>query len=135
MPTTGATAPAEVIRLFAAALHDGRVDDAMALYEPDAVFVPQPDAPPISGRDAIRDALTGFAALRPTMTADIRKVITAGEIATVLNTWQMSGTTPAGEPVTMAGTSADVMRRRADGTWGILIDDPWGAPAPPGGSE
>jgi uncharacterized protein (TIGR02246 family) len=127
MPTT-ATTPDEVIRLFAAALHDGRVDDALSLYESDAVFVPQPDAPPIRGRDAIRAALAGFAALRPTMTADIRKMVTAGEIATVLNAWRLHGTTPAGEPVAMTGTSADVMRRRPDGTWGILIDDPWGAP-------
>jgi hypothetical protein len=22
--------------------------------------------------------------------------------------------------------SADVMRRRDDGSWGILVDDPWG---------
>ena len=27
----------------------------------------------------------------------------------------------------MPTTPADVMRRRADGTWGLLIDDPWGA--------
>ena len=130
MSTVAAT-PDEVIALFAAAMHDGRVDDALALYETDAVFIPQPDAPAISGRDAIRAALTGFAALRPTMTADIRKVVTAGGIATVLNSWQLRGTTPAGDPVAMAGTSADVMRRRADGTWGILIDDPWGAPPSP----
>jgi uncharacterized protein (TIGR02246 family) len=131
MSMIAATTPDEAIRLFAAALQDGRIDDALALYEPDAVFVPQPAAPPISGHDAIRAALAGFAALRPTMTADVRKVVTAGEIATVLNAWQLRGTTPAGDPVAMAGTSADVMRRRPDGTWGILIDDPWGAPPEP----
>jgi hypothetical protein len=27
----------------------------------------------------------------------------------------------------MAATSADVLRRRPDGSWGIVIDDPWGA--------
>jgi len=26
----------------------------------------------------------------------------------------------------MAAKSADVLRRRPDGSWGILIDDPWG---------
>ncbi|HZN71123.1 MAG TPA: SgcJ/EcaC family oxidoreductase [Micromonosporaceae bacterium] len=128
MSTTAAMTPDEVVQLVAAALHDGRIDDALALYEPDAVFVPQPDAQPISGQDAIRAALTGFVALRPTMTADIRRVVVAGEIATVLNAWQLRGTSPAGDLVAMAGISADVMRRRVDGTWGILIDDPWGAP-------
>lgn len=135
MSTTAAMTPDEVIAMFAAAMHDGRIDDALALYEPEAVFLPQPDASPISGHDAIRAALTGFAALRPTMTADIRKVVTAGEIATVLNSWQLRGTTAAGEPVVLAGNSADVMRRRADGTWGILIDDPWGASPDPKPAE
>jgi hypothetical protein len=27
----------------------------------------------------------------------------------------------------MEATSADVLRRRPDGSWGIVIDDPWGA--------
>jgi uncharacterized protein (TIGR02246 family) len=121
-----ATTPEDAIRLVAAAMHDGRIDDALSLYEADAVFLPQPDAAPVSGHDAIRDALTAFAALKPTMTADIRKVVTTGGIATVLNTWHLDGTTPDGDSVAMDGTSADVMRRRPDGTWGILIDDPWG---------
>lgn len=126
MPVTAA-APAEVVTLLADALQDGRVNDALSLYEDDAVFIPQPGSQPITGHDAIRDALTRFAALRPVMTADIRQVVTAGDVATVLNTWQLHGTTPDGEPIDMSGASADVMRRRADGTWGILIDDPWGA--------
>jgi uncharacterized protein (TIGR02246 family) len=121
------TMPADVISSFAAALHDGRLDDAVALYEPDAVFVPQPGAEPLHGTEAIRAALAQFTALRPTLTADIRKVVHAGDIATVLHAWQLDGTAPDGSPLRLNGTSADVMRRRADGTWGLLIDDPWGA--------
>ena len=94
-----ATAPADVITLFAAALHDGRLDDAVALYEPDAVFIPQPGAAPIHGTDQIRAALASFTALRPTLTPDIRKVVQAGDIATVLNAWQLDGTTPDGTPL------------------------------------
>ena len=121
------TSPSDVITRFARALHDGRLDDALALYEPDAVFVPQPGAEPLHGLEAIRAALAQFAALRPTLTSDIRKVVRAGDIATVLNAWQLSGTGPDGAPLRLSGTSADVLRRRQDGTWGLLIDDPWGA--------
>lgn len=126
-----AHSPAELITLFAGAMRDGRLDDAVALYEDDAVFIAQPDTNPVSGRDAIRSALAEFAALRPELTADIRKVVEAGDIATVLNSWQLTGAAPDGSPVRLNGLSADVMRRRADGSWGILIDDPWGAPATP----
>jgi uncharacterized protein (TIGR02246 family) len=127
MSTATATAPADVIMLFAAALHDGRLDDAVALYESNAVFIPEPGAAPITGTDQIRAALASFTALRPTLTPDIRKVLQAGNIATVLNAWQLDGTTPDGTPLHLSGTSADVLRRRPDGSWRLLIDDPWGA--------
>ena len=63
------------------------------------------------------------------MEGTVEKVLEAGDTALVANRWRLTGTTPTGEPVEMAGTSADVLRRRDDGSWGILIDDPWGAAA------
>jgi len=124
--SVSAGTPEDVIAVFNAALREGRVDDALALYEPDAVFIAQPGGQPLSGRQAIRDALDQFAALEPTMSADIRKVVRAGDVATVLSTWRLHGAAADGTPVRMGATSADVMRQRPDGTWGILIDDPWG---------
>jgi uncharacterized protein (TIGR02246 family) len=123
-----AHSPADVIHVLSAALREGRVEDALELYESDAVFVPQPGAPAITGRESIRLALQSLASLRPQLTAEIRNVIVAGDVATVVNNWHLSGSAPDGTPVSMSATSADVMRRRADGTWGILIDDPWSMP-------
>jgi uncharacterized protein (TIGR02246 family) len=120
-----ASSPAEVVTALASALRDGRVADALALYEPDAVFVPKPAAPPIAGRIAIQEALSQFAALQPRMSSNVRSVVVAGDVATVINDWQLTGIALDGSCVSMAAISADVMRRRADNTWGILIDDPW----------
>jgi ketosteroid isomerase-like protein len=111
--------------MLSAALRDGRVDDALALYEPEAVFIPQPNAQPVTGRGAIHAALTQFSFLRPTLTSTIRNVVVAVNVATVINDWQLHGMAADGTPVRMAATSCDVMRRRPDNTWGILIDDPW----------
>ena len=62
--------------------------------------------------------------------ADITdRVRAAGDTALVSNRWRLTGATPDGTPVEMAGTSADVLRKRPDGTWGIVIDDPWGSAA------
>jgi ketosteroid isomerase-like protein len=87
--------------------------------------VPHPNTQPLARREAIEQALTQFAVLRPHMASNIRSVVTAGAVATVINAWQLRGTAPDGTPVSMAATSADVMRRRPDNSWGILIDDPW----------
>jgi ketosteroid isomerase-like protein len=66
-------------------------------------------------------------ALRPQMSGNMEKVIDAGDVALVNNRWQLSGQRPDGQPVRSGGISAVVLRRRAGGSWGILIDNPWGA--------
>jgi uncharacterized protein (TIGR02246 family) len=123
--TTSTTSPAEVIERFAQLMDRGELEQALALYEEDAAFVSEPGRL-VHGKGAIRSALERFVALRPTMTGAIEKVVTAGNTALVINDWSLKGTDPDGNPVEMAAKSADVLRRRADGTWGILIDDPWG---------
>ena len=121
MPTT----PTGVIDAFADRLAEGDVDGALALYEPDATFAPQPGTQ-VTGHDAIRGALDGFMALRPKLSGEIVKVLEADDVALVVNRWSLTGSAPDGAPVEMQGTSADVLRRRADGTWRLLVDDPWG---------
>lgn len=121
--------PAETIERFTRAMNEGDVETALALYEPDAVFQAAPGTPAITGAAPIRAALGGFAALNPSMTGAIAKVHEAGDVALVINRWRLSGTGPDGQPVELAGTSADVLRRREGGGWGILVDDPWGGEA------
>jgi uncharacterized protein (TIGR02246 family) len=123
-----ATTPEATIERFSQLLGAGDLESMVALYEPDATFAPQPGES-VSGRDAIRAALSGFLAVKPRMTGQIEKVLRAGDTALVANRWSLSGTAPDGQPISMGATSADVLRRRPDGSWGIVIDDPWGAAA------
>ncbi len=118
-------APEDTIRRFSALLAEGDLDALIDLYEPDAVFAPRPGEA-VAGREAIREALRPFLALQPHMTGQIERVLLAGETALVANRWNLTGTQPDGTAVQMAGVSADVLRRRDDGSWGIAIDDPWG---------
>jgi uncharacterized protein (TIGR02246 family) len=118
--------PEAVIERFSRLLAEGDLDGMIALYEPDAAFAPQPGET-VAGHGDIRTALGAFLAVKPRMEGDVQKVITTGDTALVANRWKLTGTQPDGTPVEMAGTSADVLRRRPDGSWGILIDDPWGA--------
>jgi uncharacterized protein (TIGR02246 family) len=118
--------PAAVIERFAELLADGDLEGMLELYEPDAAFAPQPGET-VTGREQIRSALEGFLAVKPRMDGTIEKVLEAGDTALVTNRWRLAGTAPDGTPVRMAATSADVLRRRSDGSWGIVIDDPWGA--------
>jgi uncharacterized protein (TIGR02246 family) len=116
--------PAAVIDAFSARLAEGDLDGALALYEPAATFSPQPGRQ-VSGLEEIRHALEQFIALKPTMTGRIEKVMEADGVALVVNRWTLTGIGADGAPIEMAGVSSDVMRRQDDGSWRILVDDPW----------
>jgi uncharacterized protein (TIGR02246 family) len=120
--------PEAVIERFSELLAEGDLEAMMELYEPDAAFAPQPGES-AHGHEQIRGALEGFLAVKPRMEGTIEKVLRSGDTALVTNSWRLTGTAPDGSPVRMEATSADVLRRRPDGSWGIVIDDPWGAAA------
>src|SRR3954447_10437330 len=121
--------PAAVIEGFAQRLNARDLDGALDLYEPDAAFQAQPGEPPVVGREAIRSALAGFMALEPDMSGEIVKVVEAGDVALVVNRWSLRGTQPDGAPLELGGTSADVVRRQADGSWRVVVDAPGGGGA------
>jgi uncharacterized protein (TIGR02246 family) len=119
--------PADVVRTLSRLMAEGDIERALGLYEPDAVFQAAPDAPAVKGRPSIREALLRFVALEPKITGEVIKVHEAGDAALVVNRWTLAGTQRDGEPIEMAGTSADVLTRGSDGCWRIAVDDPWGA--------
>ena len=125
---TRPTSPRDVIERFERYLGDRDVEALVALYEPHAAFEAEPGTV-VHGHGAIRQALARFLALEPAITGEIQKVVEADGTAPVVNKWRLEGTGPDGEPIQIGGLSADVMRRRPDGSWRMLIDDPWGGGA------
>lgn len=119
----GTSTPQELMQTFVARVHDRDIDGLVALYEPDAVFQPEPGVV-LVGRADIRGALEAMLGLEPSMVVDPGQVLVAGDVALVANDWSMIGTAPDGSEVRSGGRSADVVRRQADGTWRVLIDRP-----------
>jgi ketosteroid isomerase-like protein len=117
--------PEGVIRRFSDLMSEQDIDGAVALYEPQATFAPEPGTR-VTGTEKIRAALQRFAALQPKLVGEIENVCEAEGVALVINRWALRGHGPEG-PVEMEGRSADVLRRQSDGSWRVLIDDPWGA--------
>ncbi len=118
--------PADVVDRLCAAINHCDIETAMTLYEPEAAFVAQPGNVVI-GTKALRDALAGFIALKPTITTEAHRLIQAGDVALYCSKWNLRGTDPQGKALWMEGRSADVLRRQPGGVWLIAIDNPWGA--------
>jgi uncharacterized protein (TIGR02246 family) len=120
-----ATTPAQVHDLWTSAFVARDLSQLLALYEPDAVLAPSPDER-LEGHGAIRAVLEGFLALQPTFRMGPAQVVQGGNLAVLFSPWQLAGTAPNGNEVRMAGVTADVVRRQADGNWLIAIDNPFG---------
>lgn len=106
--------PDEIDALFEKALSAGDLDALLALYEPAATFTVEPGKI-VTGTDAIRDALSGFPALKPSIRLHPKVLGNAGDVALVSSSWVLEGTGPDGSPVALSGSSAEVVRRQADG--------------------
>jgi uncharacterized protein (TIGR02246 family) len=67
----------ETIQAFFDAFNRGDLDAIIALYEPNATMVPQPDQT-AEGLAAIREALTQFLAMKPILTMEKKSLVIAG---------------------------------------------------------
>lgn len=126
--------PDGTVEHFLELLGASRLDALLGLYEEDATFVPEPGRV-VSGRASIREELERLVALKPRMSGRVEQVLQAGDTALVAYRWQMQATAPDGTAVRPGGLSADVLRRRPDGSWGVIIDDPYGAAGAADGHE
>ncbi len=117
--------PLDAIARFVNAMNQGDLETALSMYEPGASLVVKPGVV-AAGTSALREALAGFLALRPTLTSEAHQLVEAGNVALYCARWNLRGTDPAGAPVQMSGRSSDILRRQLDGNWLIALDNPWG---------
>ena len=118
--------PEEVHQLFAEGFQAGDLEGLIALYEPEAILVPQPGQV-VTGISAIRDALSAFLAMKGAFHLEMGSVFRAGDIALLSSRWTLTPQGASGEIAGMGGTTVDVVRRQSDGTWLVVIDNPYGA--------
>jgi uncharacterized protein (TIGR02246 family) len=115
--------PEALMQCFADRLNAGDLDGLVTLYEPTAVFAPQPGVV-VHGHAAIRGALGELLGIGPTISSQTVEVLAGDDIALVVNEWALTGTAPDGTEVRQGGRSADVVRRQPDGRWLVVVDKP-----------
>ena len=117
--------PEEILRSIAEYINAGNLDSLMMLYESDACFASQPGHF-IKGREGIHQSMQGFVDMRGKLESKIKRVFQTSNLALVISEWSFSGTGPDGNSVNLASTATDVLRQQPDGTWRVIIDNPWG---------
>ncbi|OLB71420.1 MAG: hypothetical protein AUI16_23350 [Alphaproteobacteria bacterium 13_2_20CM_2_64_7] len=64
---------------------------------------------------------------KPQLRFEVRKIIQAGDdLALIIVEWASKAVLASGEIEALSGTATDVVRKQADGTWKLVIDNPYG---------
>lgn len=115
--------PAQVLLLACAALTDGDLEAAVALYEPGAALSWGPDHT-AAGHAAIRRVLAGVMDVRLPLRARSVRVLRAGPLALITAERALTGTGLDGAAVALTGPAALIARCQPDGAW-LAAADQW----------
>ena len=115
-----------VHRKFEKAFNAGDLEGLVALYEATALLIPGPGLT-ARGKDEIRAALQQFLTGRPAIHIETVAAFESAGVGLTHGKWTLKGTDADGKPFESGGTSAEVLRRQADGRWLYVVDNPFGA--------
>ena len=118
-------APADLLYLQVEEFNRGNVSFLMTLYEKDACFASKPGQV-VQDLESIRRSLQGFIDMKVKLEARVRRVIQAGNLALLTTEWSIVGTEPDDKPINLTGRGTVVLRSQSDGSWLIVIENPWG---------
>lgn len=114
------------------ALNAQDLDAVMDLWADDAVLVPA-EGPPVVGREAIRDLLSGLTSTGTRLQIETSTTYVAGEAAVRVGSLKLVGSGGGDAPVELSSSYVTVYRRGSD-AWRIAIDAPAGFTAARGGN-
>lgn len=117
--------PVDTVTRFVEAMNRQDLETALNMYEPGATLIVEPGKA-VNGTVELRQALAGMLELKPSLSTETYELVQAGDLALYCGRWLLTGTDPNGAVVEMRGSSSDVLRRQADGSWLIALDNPWG---------
>ena len=117
--------PKEFLISYVKKFNSGDISSLISLYETEACFVSE-TGEVVKGIENVRQYLQSFINMNGRIESKIIGVVQTNDIALVNTEWSFNGSGPDGKAVTITGKATDVLRQQSDGTWRILIDNPWG---------
>lgn len=121
------TEPQRMNEAFARAFNTRKIDNLLELYEPEAVLVTDGSGGSCIGLPAIAPELAKLLEAPGSMTSHNNFCLVHGDLALLRADWKLRGEDGG---VIASGSSAEVVRKQADGRWLYVIDHAVGAGLP-----
>jgi ketosteroid isomerase-like protein len=116
------TKPEDVIPSLVKRFNSGKIEEMMALFAPEAVFVAH-DGRTITDRAEFTAIIEHDIKLGLPLKANVRHVFVGADTAQIVLDWSIDGKGRDGKMVHMHGSASDIVRRGADGVWRYIIDN------------
>jgi ketosteroid isomerase-like protein len=123
---TNLSSPEHAVELLDRAFNDGDLEAVLSFYEESAVVIAAEPLRELRGSAELRSFFAE--AIRSNQVAKQMKtrVIEVDGIALFFSRWSLSAKNNGSDMNTQIFIATSVFRRQSDGTWKILIDNPFG---------
>jgi len=114
------------VEKMTAAFQSNQIETVMSAYEHGAAVVFEPGRL-VTDEEQVRQMFSAMASAKPVFTYSGHEIVVSGDTALHIAPWHMTAHTPDGQEIMQSGLSVAVLRRQADGSWKMVIDNPHGA--------
>lgn len=112
-----------LVESMTSAFHEKDIHGVMSCYEANATVVFEPETP-ISDRSQLKERFLQSFQINPQFSYLGHEVFIAGDIATHIAPWTMTGTAPDHSEIKQSGLSIAILRKQEDGSWLMVMDNP-----------
>jgi uncharacterized protein (TIGR02246 family) len=117
--------PEDLLNSQVEEFNKGNTSFLMTLYEKDACFASSPGQV-VKGLENIRRSMQSFIDMGVKLEAKVNRIFQTNNLALLVTEWSINGTEPNDKPINLTGRGTVVLRRQSDGTWLMVIENPWG---------
>ena len=117
--------PEELLNKQVQEFNKGNISFLMTLYENEACFAPRVGEV-VKDLDSIRRSLQDIIAMGGKLEAEVKRILHASDLALVITEWSIKGAIFKGRPIKLSGRGIIVLRQQSDGTWLMVLENPWG---------
>lgn len=125
MITRKAMRPRDVANQISECITEGNIENIVDFFHPDYLMSFPPSEPLKSGLDIIRASFQPFIDAKAKLISEVTGELINGDIAVLQANWRIIDTQGT---IMGKGSSTEVLKQRADGSWQYFIDCPLGLP-------